>query len=367
VDEKPPNRADRNLDDSTRLNLVDPLQDLRWSKLILGHPRASVFHTPAWLEALRRTYGYMPTAYTTTEPGAALQNGVVFSQVESWVTGRRLVSLPFSDHCDPLMDSSSALTPFLSALQQRTLKDRWRYIEIRPLHSVDGAASLFQSTENHLFHQLDLSPGLNTLFHNFHKDSTQRKIHRAEREGLKYREGSNNDLLKPFYRLFLATRRRHQVPPQPLQWFRNLIDAFGDALRIRVAYKGNEPAASILTLQFKDTLTYKYGCSDVRFNNLGGTQMLFWRAIQDAKRLGLRRFDLGRSDMDNSGLAVFKDRLGAARSELTYLRCSPSGSPRGHFVPAENDWKLRIAKQVFSRAPAKALSLIGNILYKHVG
>lgn len=367
MDEKPFGQIEKSLDHYSRLNSVDPLQDSRWNKLILGHPRASVFHTQAWLEALRRTYGYKPTAYTTTEPGTALQNGVVFCQVESWVTGRRLVSLPFSDHCDPLMDGSTALAPFLSALQRRTLKEKWRYIEIRPLHSVDGAESLFQSMETHLFHQLDLNPDLSAIFHNFHKDSTQRKIHRAEREGLTYREGSNEELLRPFYSLFMSTRRRHQVPPQPVQWFRNLIHAFGDALKIHVAYKGDKPAASILTLQFRDTLTYKYGCSDLSFNNLGGTQMLFWRAIQDAKRLGLQRFDLGRSDMDNPGLAVFKERLGAARSELTYLRWSADESSKAHFVSSASDWKLRIAKHVFAHAPAKVLSVIGNLLYKHVG
>jgi hypothetical protein len=41
------------------------------------HPRASVFHTIAWLEALRQTYGYQPVVYTTSAPGNGLRNGIV--------------------------------------------------------------------------------------------------------------------------------------------------------------------------------------------------------------------------------------------------------------------------------------------------
>ena len=51
----------------------DPLTDRRWPTLVGEHPLASVFHTQEWLEALRRTYGYAPVAYTTspaTEPSA---------------------------------------------------------------------------------------------------------------------------------------------------------------------------------------------------------------------------------------------------------------------------------------------------------
>ena len=44
---------------------IDPVQDPRWAVFIERHPGATVFHTPGWLEALRRTYGYEPAALTT--------------------------------------------------------------------------------------------------------------------------------------------------------------------------------------------------------------------------------------------------------------------------------------------------------------
>ena len=55
---------------------IDPCKDLRWPRFLERHPDASVFHTPGWLEALRRTYEYEPVVYTTSSPG------------REWTTGR---------------------------------------------------------------------------------------------------------------------------------------------------------------------------------------------------------------------------------------------------------------------------------------
>ena len=86
-------------------------------------------------------------------------------------------------------------------------------------------------------------------------------------------------LLDHFYRLMLLTRRRHNIPPQPKRWFQNLIECFGGALKIRVAFKDSRAISAILTLRHKDTLVYKYGCSDAQFHRLGGVQFLFWKSI----------------------------------------------------------------------------------------
>jgi GNAT acetyltransferase-like protein len=353
--------------DKSFLNCVDPLTDARWSELLSKHPRASVFHTAAWLDALQRSYGYRPVAYSTSAPGFALRDGLVLCEVKSWLTGARVVSLPFSDHCDPLIDDPQVLAQTLATLQAQVRDDRWRYLEIRPLNELSWVGSFASSAGRYFHHQIDLSPSLDSLFRNFHKNSTQRKITRAERETLSYQEGASELLLKSFYSLFVITRRRHHIPPQPLSWFRNLIACFKEALQIRVAFKNDQAVAAILTLQYKNTLTYKYGCSDPRFNRLGGTQMLFWKAIQEAKTLGLTSFDLGRSDADNTGLVNFKDRLGAVRSEMSYLRYYPHGQPTSGVVGDKNDWKLRLAKPIFARSPDKVLRVVGRLLYKHIG
>ena len=171
-------------------------------------------------------------------------------------------------------------------------------------------------------------------------------------------------MLNSFYRLLMLTRRRHLLPPQPERWFHSLIDCFGEALKIRVAFKNKLPIAAILTLQYKDTLVYKYGCSDAQFHPLGGMHLLLWRSIQEAKRSGLRTFDLGRSEFKHLGLITFKDHWHAKRSMLTYLRFSGSAQA---FVPTGIAWKARMAKRVIRHLPDSLLSTAGNLLYRHMG
>jgi len=345
-----------------------PLCDPRWENFLDSEPRASIFHTTAWLEALQRTYGYDPIVYTTSPPDNELRNGVVFCQVTSWLTGRRLVSLPFSDHCEPLVDDPQELQTILGALEKGTEHSQaWNYVELRPLRHDEIKTNFHESTCNYVLHRLDLAPSSSQLFAAFHKGSTQRKIRRAEREGLRYEDGRSESLLLIFYRLLILTRRRHGVPPQPLMWFRNLIDCLGEALQIRVAFHGFRPIAAILTLRYKDTLLYKYGCSDERFHSLGGVQFLLWRSIQEAKSAGLRTLDFGRSDCDNEGLIHFKDRWGTIRSSLIYSRYTTSAHSPDNYEPREAQWKLRLAKRMLAHVPGRLLSIAGEVLYKHIG
>jgi len=209
---------------------------------------------------------------------------------------------------------------------------------------------------------LDLSPGPAELFGAFHRDCVQRKILRAEREGLVCEEGRSMEILRKFYSLQIMTRRRQQLPPQPFAWFRNLAECMGDKLNVLIASKDGRPVASILTLRHRTTLVYKYGCSDKTFSNLGGMPFLFWRAIKDAKGQGLLEFDLGRSDWDNEGLLQFKDRLGATRSTLNYWRY-----PASSVVPERQSWTMKVAKRIFSHLPDACLTAAGDLLYKHIG
>ena len=344
---------------------IDPLEDRRWDALVQRHPRASVFHSSAWLSALCKTYQYKPIAYVTSTADRKLEAGMVFCQVESWLTGRRLVSLPFSDHCEPLIDSQSDLDAITAAFDEEERRGQWRYIETRPLRRFDSPTSLHLATQPFTFHQLDLSPDISTLFRNCHKNSTQRKILRAERENLRYCEGSTENLLQDFYNLHTITRKRHRRPPQPRGWFVNLIEGFGDALKIRVALQADRPVAAIVTIRHKDTMVYKYGGSDPRFNHLGSMHFLLWRAIQEAKSSGLHFFDFGRTEPAQQGLITFKKRWGTTQSDLIYSRYSRNVTQM--FESSDMSWKYRAARYLLAHLQPGVLSLAGRALYRHVG
>lgn len=338
--------------------IVDPIADPRWTELIARDPRASVFHSPGWLKALRDTYDFEPVALTTSTPSELIANGLLFCEVKSWVTGNRLVSLPFSDHCEPLLragEDPGELATVAGA-------DQWRYVELRPVDAapVTGAGrSGFQGAEKFWLHRLDLSPTAEEIFHRFHNDCVRRKIRKAEKERVLYEEGNSPALLETFYQLLLRTRRRHRLPPQPKSWFRNLSKFLPESIKFRVASKDGQPIASILTFSYKNKLMYKYGCSDERYHKLGGMQLLLWRAIQEAKDKGFCEFDLGRCEWENVGLRMFKDRWGATRSPLTYWRHNSAGTSAEH--------EHQFARKILRWCPAPLLEAAGRSFYRHIG
>ena len=346
------------------IRTIDPIHDPRWQELVLRHPGSSVFHTAQWLDALRRTYGFVPVVYTTDRSGSELSGGVPFCQVDSWLTGRRLVSLPFSDHCQPLVESGAELGAVLEALQGQSREKRWRYIQLRPLAteplgSLDGSGFRREDAQYHF--RLDLRSDPDTLFHGL-GSVLRYDIRRAERSSLQYTVGRDPEMVAAYFRLHVMTRSRQGVPPQPLVWFRNLASCLGQMLEVHLLLQDGTPVAGLVTTLFRDQFTWKYSASDPLRNGAGLGKLLMWRSILHAKELGAATLDMGRCDRDNVGLAQFKERWGAPPADLVYLRC-PSAKPK----PPRSSWVSSAAKSIVHRLPARMLAAAGRAAYPHVG
>lgn len=323
------------------------------------NPRASVFHSRGWLEGVHRTYGYRPAALTTSEPNQELLNGLVFCRVQTWLTGRRLISFPFSDHCEPLVTTAEDLRRLLSGIEARARVEGCNYAELRPPVLLPGIESHWRNTERFYLHRLDLRPGAEALFNCFHRACIQRRIRHAERSGITITEGRDADILKKFYGLIVETRRRHRMLPQPMIWFRNIIKYSGESAAIYCASKNGEPIAAILTLRFGKTLYYKYGGSLARLHRLGAMPLLLWHAIQVGIDDGLEELDLGRSDWGSDGLVTFKERWNAVRSVTSYLRSPGDASTVGAA------WMRRLLPTACKYAPANCLAALASVSYRH--
>jgi lipid II:glycine glycyltransferase (peptidoglycan interpeptide bridge formation enzyme) len=123
------------------------------------------------------------------------------------------------------------------------------------------------------------------------------------------------------------------------------------------------PVASVITLAYKETVTYKYGGSDQHFHNLGSMPFVLWKAIQKAQAGGAQSFDLGRSEFHNKGGVTFKDHWDSQRSTLTYRRFSrPAQS-----AALVQSHRFRLAQSFFGMLPDPLLRLSGELMYRHIG
>jgi lipid II:glycine glycyltransferase (peptidoglycan interpeptide bridge formation enzyme) len=271
--------------------------------------------------------------------------------------------LPFSDHCDPLADNPSDLAEIANTLKEESKRQKWDRVEFRPDSPLPGRIAGFQLHQPFYLHKLDLRPTLSRIFEKLSEDSIQRKIRRAERDALAYEDGTTESLIDRFYTLLCHTRRRHNLPPQPRKWFSNLFSSFRNQAIIRLASKEGKPVGALLTINFKDTLVYKYSCGEPEYFKHGTMQLLLWRAIKDAKASGMEELDFGRSDFGDDGLMLYKERWGAVRSETGYFRhypLHPSSPPRRF-----HNLQSRLALPSF--IPQGFLNTAGRLLYRHFG
>jgi hypothetical protein len=341
------------------MKILDPAQIADWDGQINGLPGATFFHGSAWAAVLKKAYGFTPVYFTKTE--GRLTAAIPMMEVRSFLTGKRGVSLPFTDYCEPLVPHVEVSKVLFEAIVQEGRKRQWKYIELRGGTDFlgDGPASAWFYR-----HTLDLTPGDAKLFKGL-RDSTRRNIKKAEKESVEVRFENTPEALREFYRLNCLTRREHGLPPQPWRFFENLHDEILSKEMGTVAlgfYQGHAVAANVY-LHTNGEAIYKYGASDKTYQNLRAANLVMWEAIKRYAGEGARSLCFGRTEPGNEGLRQFKSGWGTDEQVIDYYRYDLAANA---FVHGKQIVSNR-TNQVFSNLPIAALKVIGGMLYRHVG
>lgn len=339
-----------------RLETIDPLADRRWQHLV-EHGDGGIFHHADWIALLRRQYRY-PVHARCVSDGGELVAGLPFALVDSRLTGRRLVALPFSDVCEPVVragEDESVLLPLLDDLRRSHPRDGMD-IEIRA-----RLPSLGRDGERYLRHAVPLAGGVAEAQRRLSK-MTARGVARARRDGVEVLIRTDERALRDFYRLHLLTRRRQGMPTQPKRFIQRFADLFERSLGfVMLARIHEETIAAGVFLRFKGVLTYKYGASAHAQLRHRPNHAIFMQAIQWSCEHGIHTLDLGRCDLDNEGLSNFKRGWGAVERPLVYTLLSQRAARPG--TPGAR----RVLAAAISRTPAIAGRLVGAALYRHFG
>ena len=342
-----------------RIEILNPIETRSWDDWVTGQADGGFFHSSWWAEVLRRCYGF-PLRYFAQLEGGRPAGVIAIAEVESRLTGRRGVGLPFTDYCPPLAESPSALAELRSTLIEHGRQVGWRYLEVRgDLRLGDAAPSACHFHR----HVLDLDRRGEAVFASF-KDATRRSIRKAEREGVECEISGSPEALWAFHRMFCTTRRRHGLPPPPRRFFRTLYELVIAPGHGRVAlarYRGRAVAGAVFA-RFGEKALYKYGGSDPVYQHVRAVNLLFWEAIRFYQEAGCRTLCFGRTEPFNEGLRRFKLGWGTREERLDYYRYDFG---RDAFVEAPlafRGWH----NAVFSRLPMPLLELAGAALYRHV-
>ncbi len=338
---------------------IDPTSPA-WLSLVERSPTATIFHHPRWLELLRSQYGYeLHSCCIGDDEGA--RAALPIARIESRLTGRRLVALPFSDVCPPLL-APGAEQGALDALGEALAAEhRQSGLELTVHAPVPGAPGAFVQPR-FLRHLLALSTDPAEVESRYSKSQVKRGIKKALREGLRAERRTDVAALDAFYALHMRTRRKLGVPTQPRRFIRRFAELFDEGLGfVQLVLDDERPIAAAVFLTCNGTVTYKYGASDERGLGKRPNNLLFSETIRWACEAGLQTLDFGRTDIDNRGLSAFKRSWGAEEEELSYTffaEREPSSEP------GRSD---RALAAVLKRSPPAASRLVGEALYRHFG
>ena len=302
---------------------IDPRDSPVWQKLV-DRTASSVFHSPAWMQVLSDTYGWEPFAYVVVNSSGDPCAGLPCCKIAD-VFGERIVSMPFSDYCDPLVSDARCWHVLVEALLPEHCP-----ITVRCLHNdLPLQDSRFKPTKQTKWHGLDLRPDLPALWEAMH-DSKHRAIRKSQREGVQVRVAESEQELRTFFEMHLKVRKyKLNLLAQPFLFFQNIWRRFVEPGRgfLLLAYFQDRIVAGDYFLEWKDTLYYKFNASLVEDLSHRPNDLLMWEGIQRAKARGLKFLDLGLSDWDQEGLVRYKRMFGTEEKAISFLRYTPNGGP----------------------------------------
>jgi hypothetical protein len=341
------------------INIIDSLTDIRWLEFISVHPSSCIFHHPDWHLVLKNQYNFNVFIVASVGANNEIMAGIPFCENKSILGKINWISLPFSDHCQPLYIELDNIAEIEKYLVKKINEGKINFIEIR---GEIPTSNSFLKREDFLIHTTHLKNDIGSLFATFKKTQIQQPIQKAERDGVSYLVSSNFEQLEEFYTLHLKTRKKLGVPIQPKNFFKeihnNLIKP-GLGFTV-ITYINSKPIGAGLFLGFKDILTYKYSASDPAKLNLRPNHLMLWAAFQEGVKRGYKYFDFGRTEIAHEGLRKFKSGWGSIENPLYYSYCPQ--------LPAES--KIGIIKDNFiapliKNSPEIFCRAIGEIAYKY--
>jgi hypothetical protein len=291
------------------MEIIDPVDYPRWNELIASCRGSSFFHSSNWAAVLMESYSYRPL-YFARRQGVEISELVPVMEANSFLTGKRGISLPFTDICEPIVQDEASFSSIFDEILRYGKKAGWKYLELRGGTKQLGGAVPYISCVRHVL-------------------------------------------------------KRHGVPPQPRSFFKSIyrnVISKDKGFTVLATLQGL-PISGAVYFHSNGKAIYKFGASDLRYQHLRPANLVMWEAIRWFSNNGFSELCFGRSEPENAGLIHFKSGWGAQEAPLHYYRYDLKKSAFEKGSSAMN----RVSERIFRGLPVSLLRLAGELLYRHVG
>lgn len=289
-----------------------------WNAYINQHLNATPYHNFAWVRSVESAYGHKNASVLATIKHGEHEKIVgVLPAVKMQIPfkGARLCSLPYCDVGFALADNDDIRDQLLTQLQATHLPPmKYEYRDSE--HQV-----LTQDKPGQKVRMILPLPDSSEKLMSDFKSKLRSQIKKAQKNGLHFEIGCNQQLLNHFYQVFIRNMRKLGSPVHSKAWYQCLFEQYKSDMLISVVYSDTTPVGAGIVLLNKNKACIPWASTLAEFNRLAPNMLLYWSLLEYVSDHGMTQFDFGRSTF-GEGTFKFKQQWGAEPVVLNW--CLPN-------------------------------------------
>ncbi len=330
-----------------------------WDQYVQKHNGHSPYHLFAWLAAVEEAYSHK-VFYLVAKYNSKIVGVLPLVNIRIPFKGASLCSLPFCDVGGCLADNSEVH----AALEQKATELKGQLnaksIEYRERAEISDDTQ-FEGRKVSML--LPLPATSDELFSGF-KSKLRSQIRKAEKNGLTYELGTEQQFIDEFYAVFSENMLRLGSPVHSKKWIESICEQFKDQCIITVVKLDGVPVGAGIVLFSNDKACIPWASTRAEYNRLSPNMMLYWALLKFVTDHGCKEFDFGRSTF-NEGTFRFKQQWGAKPTLLEWRDDTSQPDSQMGSAPSTSSLKSLVEK-VWKKLPLAVANTIGPKLRRYI-
>ncbi len=325
--------------------------ELRRIESFVAEARASLFHRPAWLNAVAVGTGQSAAGFVSERLGV-MTGWLPLTQVRSALFGKALVSSGFGVGGGICVTDDTAVQALAKHAEDFAINHGFAGIELRGGAIPEGWD---RQADKHCGFERPLANDDEAEL-----TAIPRKARAEVRKGLSFGHrvttGRSADDLAAHYACYSESVRNLGTPVFPRTLFRAMLAAFPDSSDILTVWQGDTPLASVLSFYHNGAVMPFWGGGSHAARPARANELMYYELMLHARQQGMNRFDFGRSKT-GSGPFAFKKNWGFEPVPLTYGAWAAPGTNKRNIDPTDASYSRKIA--LWKKLPLPIANTLG--------
>ncbi len=325
----------------------------QWDDFVEAHPRGTVYHSRAWLTAVRESLGCATYFVERRADDGQLLGVLPLVRQRSLVFGDRLTSVAFGSYGGPLSVGEGVTASLMEEAPTLAAELGSSRIEVR---DSEPLKTDWRCSTDKVTFDLPLPGTMEPLLKQLGA-KLRSQIRRADRETVGVRVGGV-DLVQDFYRVFAENMRDLGTPVYPARFFGAVARHLADRCRIVVVDWNGVPSAAALLLKTGARVEVPWAASTGASRPISLNMRLYAELLKVSMEWGAEVFDFGRCSVD-SGTYRFKKQWGAVPRQLYWYRWRKHPVDAGTSTSAQG---LGLAPRIWQKLPLMLANRLGPLI-----